>query len=422
MSLKNIFFSILKKKEFINLCVRGTSILSRFLLIFFLSKYFSVEDLGIYGLFFTSTSLGLLVIGLDFYNYANRELVYAPTSDGKLGVLKHQVLFHFITYAIILAPFIFIFYYGFLPWKYICLFYFILISDHLSQELYRIFTIISTPIFANILLFIRTGIWVLALIAYYFMMNTNQYSLDLVFKFWLAGSLLSVIVGTGKLIQLFGLKTKTKINYKWIFSGIKVSGLYFISTLSLIGIERLNRYFIKYWGGLKEVGVFTFYSQFSNVINVFVFSLIIMFIYPKMVDAYQKNDETVFDSLRKEMQKKTIIISIVMALFLMVLIFPILHFVGKEEYYLDIPSFYVLLLANVILNISYIFHYVLYAQRKDTQILYATLICSGFSIALNILLIPYFHLMGAAIGLLVSYLLLAILKLNYSRERRFIYK
>lgn len=419
MSIKSKILSLLKGKEFINLCVRGASILSRFLLIFFLSKYFPVEDMGTYGLFFTSTSLGLLVIGLDFYNYSNRELVYASSPNDKLSILKHQVIFHLITYAIVLAPFVFIFYYGFLPWKYICIFYFILISDHLSQELFRVFTIISTPIFANILLFLRTGVWALVLVAYYFISNTEHYSLDLVFEFWLCGSLLSVIVGIGKLIQLYGLKTKSKVDFKWIFSGLKVSGLYFISTLSLIGIERINRYLLKYWGGLRDVGIFTFYSQFSSVINVFVFSLIIMFIFPKMVDAHHKDDRKSFESLRKEMQKKTTIISLTLAVLLMFLIFPILSFVGKEDYYLDIPAFFILLLANVIFNISFVFHYVLYAQRADVQLLYATLICSVVSVGLNIALIPYFHIMGAAVALFFSYLLLALLKLYYSRKMSF---
>lgn len=415
MGLVNRSLTLLGQKEFLNLLIRSVSIFSRFILIFFLGKYFSLEELGTYGLFYTSISLGILVIGLDFYNYSNRELIYV-SDDQKIGILINQVLFHSIGYIIVLLPFTLLFQYEILPWKYLLIFYGILISDHLSQELYRIYTILSFPIFANILLFLRNGIWVLLLLIFFYGAGINKHSLDWVFKFWLGGSVSSVVVGCIHLFYTFRSKNKININFSWILKGIKVSGYYFISTLCLIGIEHVNRYFIEKWSGRSSVGIFTFYSQVANVINVFVYTLVIMFVFPHLVDAFNKKDEISFEIYKKELKKKVTYWSIAIGGILGIGIFPVLYIMGKPEYYENIYVYYILLVANLLLNISYIYHYVLYAQKNDVKIFVATIISAVISLLLNIILVSTYQVLGAAIALCLSYGVLASVKFYFSNR------
>jgi len=87
-----------------SLLLRGTTAFSRFILILFIAKYYSNEQLGEYSLFFTATSIGILLVGIDFYNFGNREVVYAAV-DKKLNLLKDQLIIHLVTFSVLSIPF-----------------------------------------------------------------------------------------------------------------------------------------------------------------------------------------------------------------------------------------------------------------------------------------------------------------------------
>lgn len=407
--------SNIDKKSILNLIIRGSSILSRFVLLFCLGKYFTTEDLGNYGIFYTSISLGILLLGVDFYTYANRELLYAV--DGKkLTIIRNQFLFYILTYLVFLLPFVLLFTYDVLPIKYIVFFYFIIILDHISQEFYRLFTILSYPVFANWLLFLRNGVWVIALIAIYLVFKINDYSLSYVFTGWLIGSALSIVLALIKIYQLYGSEKLDKINSKWFLNGLRVSSLYFLSTIALISIEHLNRYLIKYWCGISKVGIFTFFSQIANLINVVIFTLFIMVIYPKLVESVNLNNWNDYNNLKLDLKKKVVIYSIIVGFFLFFLIYPMIYIINKSEYLSDLPTFFALVLANIFLNISLVYHYILYAFKKDSFLFYSTLIGALVSVTCNVIFIQFFSIFGASVALLVSYIALSVTKIIFSKK------
>lgn len=405
----------INKTSIVNLSVRGLTIVSRFVLLFYLGKFFSSDDLGAYGIFYTTTSMTLLTLGLDFYTFSNREVLYVEDKF-KLSVLRNQLVFYVFTYSLFLFPLLLVFTYQIISFKYIVYFYLILVFEHLSQEFYRLFTILSFPILANWLLFLRNGLWVIVLIACFSIFRIEDYSLSYVFMGWLIGSGLSVIIGFYTVFKLYGSHPLQPIDWKWYIQGIKTSSLYFLSTISLILIEHMNRYLIKYWCGLSKVGVFTFYSQISNAMNVVIFTLFIMVIYPKLVEAANLKDMKHFMLLKAELQKKVVLYSIVIGLVLALGIFPMLSFINKPEYYQDIFTFYLLIAATVFLNLSLVQHYALYALKKDRLLLYSSLLAALTSVVSNLLLIKGLSILGAAFSLLLSCLVLVLAKSYFSKK------
>ena len=399
----------MKSRSLFNLALRGLSMGARFILTFFIGKYFSTEDLGMYGLFFTTVTLAVFLLGFDFYTYSNREILYVKEDD-KLSVLREQFLFYGITYVVFLLPLFLIFFYGVLPYKYILLFYVILIFEHLSQEFYRLFTVMSQPMFANLLLFLRSGIWIYLLIVYYLFSPQAHYSLDAIFIGWLIGSGLSVVLGFIKIFTMFRGYSLRPVKATWFVAGLKVCLFYFFSTVALKAIEFANRYIVEYFCDLKSVGVFTFYSQIANAINVVIFTLFIMILYPALIVAVNENKVFEYYELKKQLIRKVLVSSVVLSAVVGVIIYPVLHFIGKEEYYGEITTFYILILSNIFLNVSLIYHYILYAFKKDIALFVSTLICAVVSMILNVVLIKYFAITGAAIALLLSYILLTLTK------------
>jgi O-antigen/teichoic acid export membrane protein len=398
-----------------NLAIRGFTILSRFILLFCLGKFFSTEELGTYGIFYTTINLSLLTIGFDFYTYSNREVLCADEKD-RLTLLRNQLVFYGFTYLLLLLPLFLVFTFGIIPFQYIVFFYIILIFEHLSQEFYRLYTILSRPILANWLLFLRNGLWVLVLILLYAVEGLNDYSLKVVFTGWLIGSGLSVVIGFYTVMRTYGKYRLKSLDREWVLKGVKTSSLYFMSTASLLIIENLNRYLLEHWCGLSKVGVFTFFSQLSNIISVVVFTLFIMIIFPQLVAAVNAGDHETFRRLKAEFKRKVFISSVAVGLLLIVGVFPLLKLVNKPEYFEDLPTFFLLVTAVVLLNVSLVYHYILYAFKKDTSLLFANLISALFSICLNVLLIRTFEISGAALSLALSYLVLIFCLLLYSKK------
>jgi len=388
---------------------------ARFLLIFYLGKFFSTDDLGLYGLFFTTVTLGLFLLGLDFYTYSNREVLYVKEED-RFSILRNQLVFYGFTYLVFLLPMLLIFFYHVLPTEYIYIFYGILILEHLSQEFYRLFTILSYPIFANWLLFLRSGIWIYILLIYYLINPIAEYSLSLVFTGWIMGAGLSVALGFVRILSLYKVYTLKPMKLSWFITGLKVSAFYFLSTVALKVIEFANRYIIEYWCDLKSLGVFTFYSQIANMINVIIFTLFLMVIYPKLIIAVNEKNDAEFMRLKNFITKKVLVYSLALGLVMCVLIHPILAFINKPEYQSQILTFYVLVIANIFLNISLVYHYVLYAFKKDVSLFVLTALCSVSSMIFNIVLISSFGILGASLALLLSYLVLTITKYFYAKQ------
>ena len=92
-----------------------------------------------------------------------------------------------------------------------------------------------------------------------------------------------------------------KPNYDWILKGVKNSSIFFISSLSFLVIQFSDRYMIDLFYGKKMVGVYSAYSQFVNAIDVFIFSAIIMVIYPKMIQLF--SEKSAYKELFKKFKK-----------------------------------------------------------------------------------------------------------------------
>ena len=132
----------------LNLLFRSLAISGRFLVLIGIGRYLSETELGTYGLFYTSVILAIYVIGLDFYTFNTRELIAAEPAQ-RLPLLRDQMIFHLLAYLLIIPLLLPLFYYNMIPFRYMLWFYLILICEHLSQELFRIFTALSKSIFAN---------------------------------------------------------------------------------------------------------------------------------------------------------------------------------------------------------------------------------------------------------------------------------
>jgi O-antigen/teichoic acid export membrane protein len=356
---------------------------------------------------------------MDFYTYNTRELIGQEKSK-QLIFIRDQFIFHILSYTIVLPLLFMIFIFDIVDYQYIFYFYIILILEHLSQELFRLYITLSMSIFANILLFLRMGLWVYVLIFLWFSNINDTQNLYTVYISWIIGSLISVILGFLYLFKQYDINNigYTKIDWNWIKRGIRISIPFFIGTIAYKIIEFSDRYMIDIYMKKSDVGIYTFFGSIANSMQSIIFVLVVILFYPKLIELYKDNKKEEFSLKLKRFFWETLIYSLIIALGIIIFIHPILDYLKKEEFSDNLDVLWILLVATFIINISFVFHYLLFIKKKDIIIRNITLLGAGLNIGLNCLLIPLFGLLGAAIATLISFGTILGIKFFYSRKEK----
>ena len=101
MSLKidsKFLKDFLSFEKLASLFLRGVSILSRFLIVFFLTKEISLEFQGQYTLLNTTISILVIFLGLDLYVYITRQIIRVQSNY--IFFLKQLLFFNILIYVL----------------------------------------------------------------------------------------------------------------------------------------------------------------------------------------------------------------------------------------------------------------------------------------------------------------------------------
>ncbi|MFX0556026.1 oligosaccharide flippase family protein [Maribacter sp. CXY002] len=393
----------LKKDSILNLCLRGLTILCKFLLSILIVKKLSVNDLGVFGIFQTTITLVIYILGFDFYTYNARELI--KNERGSINYyIGNQAVFHLLVYLIVLPLSFFLFLKNIINIEYVLYFYIILVFEHISQEIYRMLIAIKKSVIASLTLFLRSGLWVLMLFMFWELIY-GKAEISLVFSLWIVGVIISIIVG----VVFLKFKPRFKVDLYWIGKGIKMSLPFLIATIFYKIIEFSGRYFLDFYWTKEEVGIFTFYSGISNAMFVFVQSMVIVVMSPYLIESSNIGKEEFFKVFKKY-KKQIITTTIIGFLLACICIYPLLFIIGNELLLKNIDVFLLLLLAVVFFCFSYIPHYGLYVYHQDKQLLSTSIMGACVVVLLNFSLVPRFGVLGASFAQVISMFTLFISK------------
>lgn len=408
-------FRLLDKRTTINLILRGATLAGKFLFIIFLAKHVTTEQLGEWGIFSTSIALSLYLVGLDFYTYSTRSILEYP-EDERGALLRNQLVFYLISYFILFPLLSLLFYGGVIEMKFMLFFYVILVFEHLAQESYRTFVVFSKPLIANIILFLRTGSWAYLLVIIWMMGLEEFKTLKTIFIFWTGGGILAMLVSIYFLSKFkFKSVKNIPIDWKWIRKGINVSLVFFLGTIAFKLIDFADRYFIDYYHTKEDVGVYTFYSNMSNLVEIIVHTAVVIVFSPKLIENFHRSNYD-YRMTQSRFTKQMALFTILSAGFLLAIIYPIIIFLNNDAFLTDFNAFIVLVIAEMIFNASLIFHYILYVRKNDISIVKATIAAAVLNILLNFILIPEYSILGAALASTLSFVSLMLAKMYYSRH------
>ena len=394
--------------RFINIALRGITLASKFLLIFFLAKFLEPKELGLYGLLVVTVSYALYLLGLDFYTFTTREILKRERDEWG-GLLKDQGALSVILYAIFLPLLSLIFVKGLLPWNIAGWFLVLLVLEHLTQEISRLLITISEQLLASVMLFLRSGIWAVIVTAL-MLMRSDTRDLNMVLGAWTLGSFSALLLGGYRLKQLNISGWNKSIDWQWIGKGLKIAIPLLVATLAIRGILTVDRYWFTELASLETLGAYVLFMGISTALLSFLDAGIFAFIYPEMISAHHKKDTTVFRIKLRALLLQTLIFSGAFAVFAMIIIDPLLNWLDKPLYLEHKDLFPWTLLITLLYSIGMIPHYALYAQGLDRPIIHSHIASLLIFFPVTWLLSRYWPLQAVPAGLCIAFLFILLWK------------
>lgn len=398
-------------KGIINIFLRGLTIGLKFLLSILLIKVIDIEEYGNFGLIQSTTILLTFVVGFDFYAFSSREILNKESRNIGFYV-TNQLAFYLIGYFLVIPALFIISKLNIINYEYIYYVLGIVITEHLSQEIYRVLILLKKTITATIVLFIRSGLWILMLFLFWKFGSTGI-TLNNVLTFWLIGAILSILMG----VKYLPIKKFEKLDFTWIKMGVIISLPFLAGTLMYKIIEFSGRYFLEFYWGKEEVGIFTFFSSVANILFVFVQTIVIIELYPRLLESLMEGESYFLQNLRK-LESEVIKFTSIGIVLSLILIYPLVKFLEEPLLISNLYSYIILLFSTALFCISFISHYALYTYHKDNQILFSTTVSFIANLFFSFLLIPKFGIMGASVSQLISYILMLVLKNYYWKKQR----
>lgn len=392
-----------------SLMLRGITLGSRFLLVLLMARHLAPAALGVYGLMTATLSIAQNFVGLDFSVFNTRELLrHAPGERGRL--IRDQLAFHGVMYLLVTPALLLVFGAGVLPWRLAPLFYLLLVVEHFSQELYNWFVTLSRPVAANLVLFLRSGAWSIA-VAIALPLLRERSSLDAVWVGWSVSGLLGLLVGAWLLRKLdWAGVWRTRVDWAWIGRGVRISLLYLGSTTLYKAIEYAGRYFIRESHGEALVGIFTFYAGIAAVVDVLVHTGVITILYPQIITSHQAGRKAETRALLRKLGVRSALVSAGVSALALVAIHPVLALVDRPIYQDHLPVFWAMLATVFVRIIGIVPHYSLFVEGRDVTLFVTSLLAFGVSMVANFLLVSPFGAEGAALAALLTFAALTAFK------------
>jgi O-antigen/teichoic acid export membrane protein len=392
-----------------NMLLQGATLGSRALLLFGLALYLTPAELGEFGLLGVTLSLALYLVGLDFYAFNTRELLRGDLAAAPSRI-RDQFVFHGITYLIAFPLLLTVFLWGVLPWSFAILFYSLLLMEHLAQELQRILITLHRSVHASALMFIRGGFWVFAVLGL-MAMNPAFRSVETVVVAWTIGVAISLIGAAYYLRDLpWSRGTRASVDWAWIRRGLAVSLPFLVSTLAFRGVVSADRYALDHYAGTEAVGVFTLYVGIRNAIQSLLDMGVIAVLRPKVIQAYQTGEMSTYKTLMRQLTVAVTSLGAVLCLAGAIGIWPLLAVVRNPIYGQHLSAYWLILGMTLAWTLGDIPQTALYARNEDRAIVVANLTGLVIAAAANILLVPRYSVVGAALATFVALLVMAALK------------
>lgn len=293
-----------------SISLRVVTLAVRFSFVFFAAFFLAPSQVGVYGLVTAIVAYIIYFVGCEFYTYSVRELI--KTAENRITLIRDQLFFHLVCYLFLLP----VFFAGLQSyfnwsWTFVLLILFLIVAEHLAQELNRILIALDKPLHASVILFLRGASWALALLSLMYFFEAMR-SVNWILCSWLLGTVISLLIGGYWVLSIHHYeKVALGFNFDWVKRGVLSSIPLFVASLAARGLTLFDRTWAESVSGLEVVGAYVLFISIANAMIAMADTAVVSFQFPSIVSSALKKEKKEFIRLIQKFSISILVIGIV---------------------------------------------------------------------------------------------------------------
>lgn len=394
-----------------NMGFRVGGLVLKFVLTLYLARYFSMSDVGVYGLVLGAAAAMPSVFGWGLNYFLSRDIVDATPLEAGL-MMRNRIILSLSSYLPVLAIFLALSSSGVIsfvtmPW----LVAGVLLFESLAQDLHLALVGQRKAFLANLLFFLRSALWVPPFIAMG-LLNPAYRTLDLMFLLWMSAAMLHIPI---MLLALRNWPWKQIIvtplgwSLKSFAARLKHLKIIYLSDISQTGTMYLDRYIILHLLGLELVGVYTLFWSFGNAMYAVIQAGLIQTSLPQLVSLFKQKNLKGYWHYWVRYLAKVLAACALFSVALMAALPFILLWSNKQALVAYWPLMGLILLGISLRSGSDVIRHNLYSRHLDNLLPWLNLTGLAVSTIFNFIFMHFYGLWGSGMALTATGLALAIM-------------
>lgn len=285
--------------------MRGSTLLLKFGLSFYLARYLDLQALGLYGLLVGATLLVPTALRAGLTSTLTRTLQGASPTQMVNGALHYLAWTAggYALLAMVLAAAHTLHALPVLPFP-LWLALAAILAEHLAADLSMLFTNIGKNRVANAFGLVQAGAWVLPFVVVSYVLPDYR-SIEALLWFWMVGSVLALLLYSQPLWH-WPWRHSAGLQRPWFGSSLAASRYLYLSDLTSTAAQFADRYLIAWMIDLEHAGVYTLFFQLANAAYSLVASGIVNQHRPVVLAAFSRGDAPPATAALRHMQQQAV--------------------------------------------------------------------------------------------------------------------
>jgi O-antigen/teichoic acid export membrane protein len=405
-----------------NLLLRGSSLVFRFALSFYIIKYLGFEAAGIYGLAVGITGIAPSLVGLGLNYFVAREVV-GTSPDFTLARVKTRLLVSTISLSLATLIGITALYATGTPFSRLYLLILLLAwLETYAVDVHMPLIAQEMAIEANVITFVRLALWVPFAIAAGLLFPEFR-NLEAVLVAWLLSYVLAVaalffFIRKWPLTQAL----RTPVQRDWIKDRLRNSWHIHMSDLGLVGLLYIDRYIVGFMLGISLTGIYTFFWSLASALQTLIATAVVQLALPMLYKAYSAGSVQNWLHVMRQQSIKTAALATAGGIGVFIVNEICIRLLAMPEIGEYRSVFILMLLAAIVRSCSDLFSVGLTSIEKDNHYVFVNLLGIVLSVIISVAMIAAFGFAGTGIAALATAVIVAALRagflLDFVRQSR----
>lgn len=287
-----------------NMVIRAMTLFLRFALSFYIVSQLGLAAAGVYGLAVGAIGIVPAAVGWGLNYFISREVVgHTPSSAAALIRDRLVITFASLTLGTLIAVPVLIWQTGGIGQTYLLILA-LLWLETIALDLYMPMIGLELALFANVLVFVRSALWIPVVVAIGFLVPALK-TLDSVFAAWIVSHLLALAMLLAYLRRWpIRASLSEDMKLKMLMRRARNAWYIYFSDLGIVGLGYADRFILNALLGLTATGVYSFYFSITNALQTLIATAVVQLALPRMVRAFRGGDPAEWQAeLRRQMVK-----------------------------------------------------------------------------------------------------------------------